>query len=85
MAHSDLPDMVVVLCVKYFENVETKKLNCVVCSLDVDEDKVQLGAPCKHNSCDTTFLGEDATHGECNFHPGYPVFHEGYVATKRSS
>jgi len=43
-----------------------------------DKDTIQVGAPCKRNGCDSKYLGENATHGECNYHPGYPVFHEGY-------
>jgi len=45
---------------------------------DINEDTIQVGAPCKHNGCEKKYLGENAPHGECNYHPGYPLFHEGY-------
>jgi len=45
---------------------------------DDNDDSIKVGAPCKHGGCEMKFLGEDRTHGECTYHPGYPVFHEGY-------
>jgi len=41
-------------------------------------DTVQIGASCKHNTCECKYLGPDANHPECIYHPGVPIFHEGY-------
>lgn len=55
-----------------------EKLKDDINKQDSANDSIQVGAPCKHNSCESKYLGENMSHGECNHHPGYPVFHEGY-------
>lgn len=69
---------------KFKEKQENEKIN----SAGIDGDVVQLGAACKHNTCDCKYLGEDSS-TECTYHPGYPVFHEGYkfwtCCSKRTS
>jgi hypothetical protein len=41
-------------------------------------DVVQIGASCKNNTCEKKFQGEASQNEECRFHPGGPMFHEGY-------
>ena len=41
-------------------------------------DNIQVGASCKHNTCECKYLGADNNYPDCVYHPGAPVFHEGY-------
>jgi len=45
---------------------------------DAGNDDVRTGASCKNNACDTKYVNEDSSNQSCVYHPGYPVFHEGY-------
>lgn len=60
---------------KYKEKLELEKLSL---NANENDNSIQVGAPCKHNSCDTKFVTEDSDNSACVHHPGYPVFHEGY-------
>jgi len=52
-------------------------------------DEIRVGAPCKNNACDAKYVSEESNNKPCLFHPGTPVFHEGYkfwsCCTKRTS
>merc|ERR1712136_10234 len=56
---------------------------------DIGGDEVRVGAPCKNNACDAKYVSEESNNKPCIFHPGTPVFHEGYkfwsCCTKRTS
>ncbi|XP_065057021.1 cysteine and histidine-rich domain-containing protein 1-like [Rhopilema esculentum] len=43
-----------------------------------NEDAVLPGASCKHNGCNMTFVDETSNKELCEYHPGFPIFHEGY-------
>jgi len=45
---------------------------------DAISDEIQPGASCKHNACDAKYVSDDSSNISCVYHPGYPVFHEGY-------
>ena len=40
--------------------------------------EIKPGTQCKHSGCDLVFSGPSSLGAECVFHPGQPVFHEGY-------
>lgn len=60
---------------KYKEKMEKQKEELVA---NENDNVIQVGAPCKHNGCDVKYVNEDSNNLECVYHPGYPVFHEGY-------
>eukprot|EP00043_Microstomoeca_roanoka_P029136 m.20953 g.20953 ORF g.20953 m.20953 type:complete len:346 (-) comp8994_c0_seq1:165-1202(-) len=43
-----------------------------------ETDEVQPGQPCTNNACSARYVNEASNEEECLFHPGEPVFHEGY-------
>ena len=55
-----------------------KKMQEVLANNDATNDEIQVGASCKHNACVAKYSGEDSSNLSCLYHPGYPVFHEGY-------
>uniref|UniRef100_A0A1I8AT20 Cysteine and histidine-rich domain-containing protein 1 n=1 Tax=Steinernema glaseri TaxID=37863 RepID=A0A1I8AT20_9BILA len=40
-------------------------------------DALEVGAPCRNNSCSATYNGPDSSKADCVHHPGVPIFHEG--------
>lgn len=42
------------------------------------ESQVFVGVRCKNAGCKTTYQGPETDAEICSFHPGVPVFHEGY-------
>ncbi|XP_003740773.1 cysteine and histidine-rich domain-containing protein 1 [Galendromus occidentalis] len=45
-----------------------------------DQEKtngVPYGTPCKNSACKATYCGEQTNEETCNYHEGFPVFHEG--------
>ncbi|XP_055055164.1 cysteine and histidine-rich domain-containing protein 1 [Misgurnus anguillicaudatus] len=42
------------------------------------ESQVFVGVRCKNAGCKTTYQGPETDAEICTFHPGVPVFHEGY-------
>ncbi|KAH8243323.1 hypothetical protein KR032_006566 [Drosophila birchii] len=40
-------------------------------------DSVEVGTSCKNNGCTYTRSGTSSDYGECTYHPGVPIFHEG--------
>ena len=56
---------------------------------DVGNDEIKIGALCKHNACDAKYMSEESNNKPCIYHPGTPVFHEGYkfwsCCSKRTS
>lgn len=65
------------------------KLSEELANRDVDSNEIRVGAPCKHNACDAKYLSEESSNTPCVYHPGTPVFHEGYkfwsCCSKRTS
>ncbi|XP_025099052.1 cysteine and histidine-rich domain-containing protein 1-like [Pomacea canaliculata] len=48
------------------------------CDLSVvDPEAVAIGTQCKNNGCRGTYTGQPSSEGECQYHPGVPIFHEG--------
>ncbi|EGD73171.1 hypothetical protein PTSG_04884 [Salpingoeca rosetta] len=43
-----------------------------------ETDEVKPGQPCTNNACNATYVDEMSNEEECLYHPGAPVFHEGY-------
>ena len=39
---------------------------------------VQKGTSCKNNACSAVYENEESDKQSCRYHPGNPVFHEGY-------
>ncbi|GAA6026954.1 hypothetical protein JCM8097_005991 [Rhodosporidiobolus ruineniae] len=53
---------------------------------DDPEVEVQKGTRCKRKACGKEFEGGERADGECQYHPGAPIFHEGskgYSCCKR--
>ncbi|XP_036323788.1 cysteine and histidine-rich domain-containing protein [Rhagoletis pomonella] len=42
-----------------------------------DSGAIPIGTSCKNKGCTCSFTGTAADHGECVYHPGVPIFHEG--------
>lgn len=42
---------------------------------------VQIGTACKNNSCRSHYEGPESNEQECQYHPGVPIFHEGFVSS----
>jgi len=40
-------------------------------------DSIEVGTSCKNNGCTYSFAGTSNDFGECTYHPGVPIFHEG--------
>lgn len=40
--------------------------------------EVKIGESCKNNACKRTYTSEASNLEKCEYHPGAPVFHEGY-------
>lgn len=40
-------------------------------------DAIEVGTTCKNNGCTYSFTGNSSDFGECTYHPGVPIFHEG--------
>ncbi|KAH8306365.1 hypothetical protein KR018_009162 [Drosophila ironensis] len=38
---------------------------------------IEVGTSCKNNGCTYAFVGGSIDQGECCYHPGVPIFHEG--------
>lgn len=36
-----------------------------------------IGTSCKNNGCNYSFTNTSSDYGECTYHPGVPIFHEG--------
>lgn len=52
----------------------------VVIEQDEEAADVPSGAKCKRNGCDAVHVpGEDRMAKACLFHPGPPIFHEGWL------
>jgi len=52
----------------------------VVIEQDEEAADVPSGAKCKRNGCDAVHMpGEDRMAKACLFHPGPPIFHEGWL------
>lgn len=43
-----------------------------------DDGSVKVGTQCKNNACQKTYQDESSLTQPCVYHPGAPVFHEGY-------
>ncbi|GAA6000980.1 hypothetical protein JCM10207_007355 [Rhodosporidiobolus poonsookiae] len=53
---------------------------------DDPDVKVEQGTRCKRKACGEAYEGGERADGECNYHPGAPIFHEGskgYSCCKR--
>lgn len=55
-----------------------KKMEEMSISNGEGNDEVQIGSPCRHNACEAKYASENSNNSMCEFHPGSPVFHEGY-------
>jgi hypothetical protein len=44
----------------------------------VESENVEVGTECKHGGCQTKYLNSDTNLTDCQYHPGIPIFHEGY-------
>lgn len=38
---------------------------------------IPIGTSCKNKGCTVSYKGANADNGECQYHPGAPIFHEG--------
>lgn len=45
---------------------------------EVSGGGVKVGTQCKNNSCSKSYQDESSLNQQCLYHPGGPVFHEGY-------
>ncbi|XP_031554378.1 cysteine and histidine-rich domain-containing protein 1-like [Actinia tenebrosa] len=45
---------------------------------DNETDEVKPGTVCKNSSCNQTYENESSNDEKCWFHPGAPIFHEGF-------
>ncbi|CAI8058159.1 Cysteine and histidine-rich domain-containing protein 1, partial [Geodia barretti] len=43
-----------------------------------EEGEIEVGTTCKNKGCDETYYGSDVELTSCRYHPGVPIFHEGY-------
>lgn len=43
-----------------------------------DKSVITIGTSCKHGGCKGSYEGPKSNEEICTFHPGIPVFHEGY-------
>lgn len=43
-----------------------------------DKSVISFGTSCKHGGCNRSYEGPQSNEEICTFHPGIPVFHEGY-------
>eukprot|EP00730_Choanoeca_flexa_P012995 TRINITY_DN4857_c0_g1_i1.p1 TRINITY_DN4857_c0_g1~~TRINITY_DN4857_c0_g1_i1.p1 ORF type:complete len:311 (+),score=49.89 TRINITY_DN4857_c0_g1_i1:87-1019(+) len=44
----------------------------------LESTEVKIGQACTHNACKACYSGPASDEEECHYHPGAPVFHEGY-------
>jgi len=79
---SDLPktDLKVIIAgsLKTELEMRKKKMEAESAENGDNTDEIKVGAPCKHNACDAKYMNEESNNKPCLFHPGAPVFHEGY-------
>lgn len=79
---SDLPktDLRVIIAGSLKVELEMRKKKLAEENLSNKDgnDEVQVGASCKRNACDTRYISEETNNKPCVYHPGTPVFHEGY-------
>jgi hypothetical protein len=59
------------------EDREEEKVEMVDQEMGDDVD-VEIGTPCKNKGCQTMYYGADVELTNCRYHPGVPIFHEGY-------
>ncbi|CAB4007211.1 Hypothetical predicted protein [Paramuricea clavata] len=45
---------------------------------NTDPGVVQKGTTCKNNACNGVYVDEESNKQACQYHPGNPIFHEGY-------
>eukprot|EP00794_Sanderia_malayensis_P000320 gene320-950_t len=60
---------------KYKENQQQQKENL---NSKANSDAVLPGAPCKNNACNKAYVSDNSEKADCQYHPGQPIFHEGY-------
>jgi len=44
---------------------------------DPFDAQIPMGAVCTRKGCKAVFAGDDSRNEPCQFHPGFPIFHEG--------
>ncbi|XP_068155635.1 cysteine and histidine-rich domain-containing protein morgana [Drosophila tropicalis] len=60
------------------ETIDSLKINHPSTTTSSDDSSVlSVGTTCKNSGCTYTYTGTSSDYGECNYHPGVPIFHEG--------
>ncbi|KAH8313569.1 hypothetical protein KR067_008292 [Drosophila pandora] len=60
------------------DTIDSLKITAPAASTaEKSSDSIEVGTSCKNNGCTYSFTGTSSDFGECTYHPGVPIFHEG--------
>ncbi|KAH8416677.1 hypothetical protein KR222_006363 [Zaprionus bogoriensis] len=60
------------------EAIDALKISTVApAATTATESGPTIGTSCKNNGCSYAYTGTSSDYGECTYHPGVPIFHEG--------